>query len=55
MIEAGVEVAPAGFDESATAIVKLYVPLAVGVPDITPLDADRLRPTGSCPDMIDQA
>jgi hypothetical protein len=55
VIEAGVEVVSAGFDESATPIVKLNVPLAVGVPDITPLDADRPSPDGRLPDVIDQA
>lgn len=54
MIEAAVEIACAGFAESATAIVKLNVPLAVGVPDITPLDDAMERPPGSCPDMIAQ-
>jgi hypothetical protein len=55
VIEAGIETTCAGFAESATAIVKLYVPLAVGVPDITPLDADRPSPDGRLPDVIDQA
>lgn len=53
-IEPVVETVCAGFAESATAIVKLNVPLVVGVPDITPLEAAIERPTGSCPDTIDQ-
>ena len=44
----------AGLDESATAAVKLKVPLAVGVPEMRPVDAARLRPAGSEPEVIDQ-
>jgi hypothetical protein len=39
--------------ESVTATVKLKVPVAVGVPEMTPL-ADRLSPVGSVPEESDQ-
>jgi hypothetical protein len=38
---------------SVTVAVNLDVPLAVGVPEIAPL-ADRLRPAGRLPEVIDQ-
>jgi hypothetical protein len=43
-----------GLEESATVAVKLKVPLAVGVPDIRPVLAARLRPEGRLPEVIDQ-
>ena len=36
--------------ESVTVTVKLYSPLAVGVPPITPLALSRLNPEGIVPD-----
>ena len=36
----------AGLDESTTLKVKLEVPLAVGVPEIRPVDEARLSPAG---------
>jgi hypothetical protein len=42
----------AGLDESATVKVKLAVPLAVGLPEIIPVDAARLSPDGSVPEVI---
>jgi hypothetical protein len=39
---------------SLTDAVKLNVPLAVGVPEIKPVDAVRLRPAGREPEVIDQ-
>ena len=39
----------AGLPESATCTVKVEVPVAVGVPEITPL-ALRLNPLGSVPE-----
>jgi hypothetical protein len=39
---------------SLTATVNLNVPLAVGVPEIAPLLADKLRPAGRLPERIDQ-
>jgi hypothetical protein len=42
----------AGLLLSLTVAVKLEVPLAVGVPEIVPLDA-RFSPAGSLPEVID--
>ena len=53
VIEADVETDCAGLAESASEIVKLNVPLTVGIPEITPVDATRERPVGNCPDVID--
>ena len=44
----------AGEPESATAAVKFAVPLAVGVPEIRPVDVFRLSPAGRLPEMKDQ-
>jgi hypothetical protein len=44
----------AGLAESATLAVKLNVPAAVGVPEITPVVDDRVRPAGRVPEVIDQ-
>ena len=44
----------AGLLESVTVTVKLEVPEAVGVPVIAPLEALRLSPAGSEPDVSDQ-
>ena len=41
-------------DESVTVTTKLKVPLAVGVPEITPVDAARESPAGSAPEETDQ-
>jgi len=43
-----------GLAESATAAVKLDVPLAVGVPETIPVAADRVRPAGRLPEVTDQ-
>jgi hypothetical protein len=43
-----------GFDASATAAVNLKVPLAVGVPEMSPVALARLSPAGSVPEVIDQ-
>jgi hypothetical protein len=39
-----------GLDESVTEKVKLLVPIAVGVPEITPVDAAKLSPAGRVPE-----
>jgi hypothetical protein len=44
-----------GFDESAIVAVKLVVPLPIGVPEISPVAAERLSPLGRPPDVMDQA
>lgn len=38
---------------SETVAVKLKVPLTVGVPEMRPVLAVRLRPAGKLPDVID--
>ena len=43
-----------GEPESATAVVKVAVPLAVGVPEIRPVDVFRLSPAGRLPERKDQ-
>jgi hypothetical protein len=42
----------AGLSLSCTVAVKFEVPLAVGIPEITPVEA-RLSPTGRLPDVTD--
>jgi hypothetical protein len=44
----------AGFEESVTIAVKSEVPAVVGVPDMAPVDALRVRPAGSVPVEMDQ-
>lgn len=44
----------AGLPASATVTVKLNVPVAVGVPEMTPVVAARLRPVGRLPEVKDQ-
>ncbi len=44
----------AGLPLSLTVTVKVNVPLAVGVPEITPLPAARLTPVGRVPFVTDQ-
>jgi len=39
---------------SVTLTVKLEVPLPVGVPEMTPVDEDKLRPAGRLPEATDQ-
>ena len=43
-----------GLPLSLTVAVKVNVPLAVGVPEITPLPAARLIPVGRPPFVMDQ-
>jgi len=43
-----------GLDESVTMKVKLVVLLAVGLPEMIPVDAARLSPLGSVPPVRDQ-
>ena len=38
---------------SATVAVKLYVPLVVGVPDMTPVAAAIVSPSGRAPAVMD--
>jgi hypothetical protein len=39
---------------SVTVAVKAEVPIAVGLPEIVPEVAARVRPAGSLPELIDQ-
>jgi hypothetical protein len=42
----------AGEPESVTLTVKLEVPAVVGIPEIVPVDAVRVRPAGNAPEVI---
>ena len=42
----------AGLPESVTTAVKLNVPLAVGVPEMTPLEGFKDRPAGRLPEEM---
>jgi hypothetical protein len=53
-IAVAADFACAGLPLSTTLTVKFDVPLADGVPDITPVLAARVRPVGRLPDVIDQ-
>ena len=44
-----------GLDESTSVAVKFVLPIAVGVPEISPVEAERLSPFGRPPDVIDHA
>jgi hypothetical protein len=44
----------AGLLLSLTVAVKVEAPLAVGVPEITPVDDAKVRPAGRLPEEIDQ-
>jgi hypothetical protein len=46
------ELVCAGLDASVTVKDRLVVPLAVGVPEITPVDEFRLSQAGSLPDQL---
>jgi hypothetical protein len=52
-IERGTDLVCAGLDESVTVALKLEVPLAVGMPEIRPVDGARLSPAGRAPEEID--
>lgn len=49
-IEVAADAVCTGLSESVTVTVKLAVPLDVGVPEITPVDAAIERPLGNWPD-----
>ena len=49
MVRFAVAVLAVGVSESVTVTVKFVVPEAVGVPEITPVDALRSRPRGRVP------
>jgi hypothetical protein len=54
-IESEADLVCAGLSASVTVAVKLAVPVAVGVPEITPVADASVRPAGRLPDVIDQA
>ena len=51
-VSAFVAVCAVGEVESVTLAVKLKVPDAVGVPEIAPVAADRVRPAGNAPELM---
>ena len=54
MIDSAALACCAGDPMSLTVTVKLVVPAAVGVPEITPVDAFRVNPAASDPELTDQ-
>jgi hypothetical protein len=46
------EAVVAGEPESVTLTVKLKVPVAVGLPEIVPVVAARVKPPGNAPEVI---
>ena len=48
-LKLAVAVLAVGVSESVTVMVKLAVPEAVGVPEIAPVEAFRVRPAGKFP------
>jgi hypothetical protein len=54
VIDIAVDFVWTGLLLSLTATVKLNVPLAVGVPEITPLLEPSVNPAGRFPALIDQ-
>jgi hypothetical protein len=52
-IEVDADAVCAGLPESVTVTEKLTVPAVVGVPEITPDDAESERPFGNLPDVTD--
>ena len=53
-IERETDLVCAGLPASVTVTVKLAVPVAVGVPEIRPVDVDMLSPAGRLPLAMDQ-
>jgi hypothetical protein len=53
-IESVIDLACTGLDESVTVKVRLEVPLAVGVPEMTPVAEARVSPAGRLPGGTDQ-
>jgi hypothetical protein len=52
--ETGADLVWDGFAASVTVVVKLKVPLAVGVPETMPVVAPMLRPDGRLPEVTAQ-
>jgi hypothetical protein len=53
VIDSGADLVWTGLPLSLTAAVKVNVPLAVGVPEITPLLAESVNPAGRLPLVMD--
>ena len=53
VIDAATDFTCAGLPLSLTVAVKLNAPLAVGIPEITPLPAFSANPAGRLPELID--
>jgi hypothetical protein len=53
VIDRGTDFVWAGLLVSVTVAVKAKVPLAVGVPEMTPLPTARVKPVGRLPLVID--
>ena len=47
-----VAVCAVGVVESVTCIVKFDVPVALGVPEMTPVEAAKLKPAGRDPELM---
>jgi hypothetical protein len=52
IIDRGANLLCTGLPASVTDTVKPDVPLAVGLPEIRPVDVFRLSPAGSCPEAM---
>lgn len=52
MLRLAVVLAGVGVWESVTLTVKLVVPTAVGIPEITPVEGFRVRPAGRLPTIL---
>ena len=53
-IDMGVDRVWVGLLLSLTVAVKVNVPLVVGIPEISPLPAAKVKPVGRLPNVIDQ-
>ena len=53
-IESVADLVWAGLPESVTVAVNLLVPIAVGLPEISPVVVPRLSPAGRLPAVMDQ-
>lgn len=53
VIDAVADLAWEGLLLSVTVVVKVEVPVAVGVPEMVPVVAARVKPAGRLPELID--
>jgi len=54
-IDSWTDLVTAGLSASVTFTVNVLDPVAVGVPEIRPVDEPRVRPAGRLPDVMDHA